>query len=93
MHLEFDYFTRALTFAAVDLEILAREHPPTIQRILKAVFDALREHPKAIKPVTPVTSFPISQLENAMRTMQGGKHMGKIVIESDANDLVLVSAL
>ena len=93
VHLEMNNFTRALTFAAVDLEILAREHPPTIQRILKAVFDTLRDYPKTIKPVTPVTSFPISQLESAMRTMQGGKHMGKIVIESNTGDLVLVSFL
>ena len=92
IHLEMNNFTRALTFAAVDLEILAREHPPTIQRILKAVFDALRDHPKTIKPVTPITSFRISQLENAMRTMQGGKHMGKIVIEANGDDLVLVSS-
>ena len=84
-------FTKALTFAAVDLEILAREYPPIIKRILEAVFDALKDHPETIKPVTPIITFPTSKLESAMRMMQGGKHVGKIVIEAKDDDHVLVS--
>lgn len=90
-HLEMNNFTKALTFAAVDLEILAREYPPIIKRTLKAVFDALKDHPETVKPVTPITTFPISKLESAMRMVQGGKHMGKIVIEAKDDDHVLVS--
>ena len=90
-HLEMNNFTKALTFAAVDLEILARKYPAIIKRTLKAVFDALKDHPEAIKPVTPITKFPISKLESAMRMIQGGKHMGKIVIEAKDDDHVLVS--
>lgn len=89
--LEMNNFTKALTFAAVDLEILSREFPPIIKRTLKAVFDALKDYPETIKPVTPITTFPTSKLESAMRILQGGKHMGKIVIEAKDDDHVLVS--
>ena len=90
-HLEMSNFTKALTFAAVDLEILAREHPPIIKKTLRAVFDALKDHPEAIKPVTPITTFPVSKIESAMRMIQGGKHIGKIIIEAKDDDHVLVS--
>ena len=58
--LEMNSFTNALTFAAVDLEIVAREHPPAFKRILGAVFQALQNHPETIKPLTPITVFAIS---------------------------------
>lgn len=90
-HLDMSNFTKALTFAAVDLEILGREYPSIIKRTLKAVFDALKDHPEVVKPVTPITTFPASRLESAMRMMQSRKHMGKIVIEAKDGDQVLVS--
>lgn len=33
-----------------------------------------------IKPITPINTFPASDIEAAFRYMQSGKHMGKIVI-------------
>ncbi|KAL8668446.1 MAG: hypothetical protein Q9168_006926, partial [Polycauliona sp. 1 TL-2023] len=92
-HLEMNSFTKALTFAAVDLEILGRECPSASKRILTAVFDALRDHPETIKPVTPITTFPASKIETALRTLQAGKHMGKLVIEAKVDGQVLADAL
>ena len=90
-NLELNQFKKALTFAAVDLEILGRNHPETIKRLFNLVFNALKNYPQVIKPVTPITKFPPSGLESAMRMIQGGKHMGKIVIEANDADHVLVS--
>ena len=90
-YLEMNNFRKALSFSAVDLEILGRSNPIRIRRILDTVFAALKDFPQVIKPVTPITTFPPSQIETAMRTMQGRKHMGKIVIEAKDDDYVLVS--
>lgn len=35
----------------------------------------------AIKPIEPITSFKAAQVQEAMRFMQKGSHIGKIVIE------------
>lgn len=34
-----------------------------------------------IKPIAPITSFEAAQVQEAMRFMQKGSHIGKIVIE------------
>lgn len=41
--------------------------------------------------MTPITTLPMSQVGQGMRMMQGGKHMGKIVIEAIEDDVVEVS--
>lgn len=41
-----------------------------------------------IQAVSPVSVFSISEVQQAMRMMQSGKHMGKVVIEAK-DDYVL----
>ena len=90
-HLEMNNFLKAVTFVAVDLGILAHEYPPAIKKLLTAVFDLLKANSETVRPVTPITTFPISEVKKGLRNMQGGKHMGKIVIEASDDDQVLVS--
>lgn len=92
-HLEMNNFLKAVTFAAVDLGILAHECPPAIKKLLIAVFDLLKTNSEIVRPVTPITTFPISEVKMGLRKMQGGKHMGKIVIEASDDAQVLVSFL
>lgn len=44
-----------------------------------------------LKPVTPLHVYTMSQLEDAFRCMQSGNNTGKIVIEVQPDDNVLVS--
>lgn len=44
-----------------------------------------------VKTVSPITTLPMSQISHGMRTLQGGKHMGKIVIEVMDDDIVQAS--
>ena len=44
------------------------------------------------KPVNPMTFMPFSRIEEGFRTMQIGKHIGKIVLEAHDEDLVPVSS-
>ena len=87
--LEMGAFTRAVTFSSIDLLQLGEFKGHDVHRVLKDVIHLYNE--KVIVPVEPVTVYPISEVEKSFRLMQAGKHMGKIVISANPNDLVPVS--
>ncbi|KAL9595199.1 MAG: hypothetical protein Q9219_006593 [cf. Caloplaca sp. 3 TL-2023] len=85
-NLEMEKFADSATFAAVDLGILSEKRPLEFKRILTEMVEM---HSKQIlKAVEPLTVFPISELQQAMRMMQTGKHSGKIVIEAREDCIV-----
>jgi aryl carrier-like protein len=45
---------------------------------------------KKLTPVAPVTEYPIADMVKAFRLLQAGKHVGKVVITSDADAVVPV---
>ena len=81
-------FTRAASFFAVDLNQLGRERGPLINKMLGIVMALLRE--KKIPLVSPIMQYPISEINRAFRLMQAGKHVGKIVIRVNPDDVVSV---
>ena len=90
-YLELNTFKKALSFTAVNLEVLSKARPKIIKAALNHISAAMGDPLQEIRAVTPITKLPASQIESAMRLMQGGKHMGKIVIEMMDDDLVFVS--
>ena len=86
--LEMEKFSQSVTYAAVDLGVVASLKPKRFQTLLTAV---LRLHQSgAVQPVSPITTYSMSEVEKALRLMQSGKHMGKVVIEAQAQDVVQV---
>jgi NADPH:quinone reductase-like Zn-dependent oxidoreductase len=86
--LQMEPFVRAASFFAVDLFQLGALKQQTTMNALQSVmslFDAGH-----LRPIAPISVYPISQLEKAFRIMQAGKHLGKIVVVPDPNDLVMV---
>ncbi|KAF2229541.1 polyketide synthase [Viridothelium virens] len=77
---------KAISFSAVDLVQLCDTRSHVVQRTLVAVMDLLRS--KSIRNISPVSLYPISDIARAFRTMQAGKHIGKIVVVPNANDMV-----
>ena len=90
-NLEMRKFAESTTFTAFDLGVLSEKQPRVFQRILQEVVDMHTQ--KALQPVTPTTIMPISDLQQAMRLMQAGKHTGKIVIEADADCTIQVGGI
>ncbi|KAG4440758.1 hypothetical protein IFR05_003745 [Cadophora sp. M221] len=84
--LEMARFEHNAMFASVDLTLVAAERPKIMQRLLADVFDLMSKG--HVKPISPITVFPISNVESAFRTLQGGKIMGKIVIVPRPDDQV-----
>ena len=81
-------FVRAASFFAFDLFQLGIVKPYATSDAFQAVMNLFQTD--RLKPVAPISTIPISQLEKAFRTMQAGKHLGKIVIVPHADDLVKV---
>lgn len=87
-NLEMEKFAESVSFISVDLGVLLDAKPQLLKRLLT---DVLQLHEqKVIHPVTPITTLPMSAISQAMRMMQGGKHIGKVVIETKDDDIVQV---
>jgi NADPH:quinone reductase-like Zn-dependent oxidoreductase len=80
-NLHMDQFDKSVTFAAVDVALLGMERPEMIHSGLRHVFNMFAEG--IFHPVHPVTTFPMSQVEDAFRLIATRKHTGKLVIIAD----------
>ena len=89
-YLEMKKFLGSVTFACVDLTVVAEYKPQIFNKLLTEVIELYQIN--AISEVAPITSFGMSEVQDAMRLMQGGKHMGKIIIQSQADEIVKVSS-
>lgn len=82
-------FRRCATFASVDLMQL-REYNRLLMR--EAIAESVRIcHERSKTPILPITQYSISDVEKAMRLMQAGKHMGKLILVPAIEDKVKVS--
>ncbi|KAI8725605.1 Carrier domain-containing protein [Fusarium sp. LHS14.1] len=78
-------FERNVSFSAVDLREILMEDPQVTAELLHKVMQFTRDTGAA---PAPVRSFPASQVEQAFRTLQNGKNIGRIVIEPGPDDIV-----
>ncbi len=90
-YLEMKRFLNSATFAGVDLGNVTFYQPAVINKLLTQVFALYQRN--AIRVISPITCFGMSEIQDAMRLMQGGKHMGKIVIQGRSEDIVQVMLL
>lgn len=77
-----------VTFAAVDLVALNNEKPELTVELFRNVMALIRA--EAVMAPQPVTTFAMSEVEKALRVMQTGKHIGKLVMVAQPNDVVKV---
>ncbi|KAL9123055.1 MAG: hypothetical protein Q9187_000382 [Circinaria calcarea] len=87
-YLEMEPLGRATSFTAIDLIHLGNHRGKVMSRVMADVLRLLDE--RAIQPVSPITVYPISEIQRAFRLMQAGKHMGKIIVKLNKGDLVSV---
>ncbi|GES56801.1 related to polyketide synthase [Aspergillus terreus] len=86
--LDMSTFSRSTTISAVDLVQVMREKPHYMADVFARIHQMLAGH--QIRPVYPLTSFPISELEQVLRSMQKGQHTGKLVVKHGRDDKVKV---
>ncbi|KAK3315828.1 putative polyketide synthase [Apodospora peruviana] len=84
--LEMAPLAKNVTFSSVDLVVVLAERPKMMQRILRDVFDLYGKG--TVRPITPLSTYAISDVETAFRSLQSGKNLGKIAITLEEEDIV-----
>lgn len=90
-HLEMHKFARNVTFAVVNLVSLVRERPQAAAQVWSKVMALFRS--KNLDGPSPITVYGISEIEKALRTMQSGRHMGKLVAVARPDETVKVCSV
>ncbi|KAJ3957697.1 hypothetical protein N0V92_005716 [Colletotrichum tropicale] len=84
--LDMSPFMHNVVFAGVNMLPIYRSNIPLFARIISDVMRLLGEG--VIRPIDPLTVMDYSQIEEAFRIMQTGKHIGKMVLKAGNSDLV-----
>ena len=89
--LDMGVLLRNTSFTSVDLGALREFKPTAFSTAFREVLDLYQN--RKLKDVSPRNVFSYSELHKAFRFMEGGKHIGKIVITVAAEDQVMVCSL
>lgn len=83
-------FLQNITFASVDLGLIAEKAKPLMADLMKDVMELATAHPARVHSPKPLHVFRSSEVETAFRYLQSGKNDGKTVIEIHQDDMVPV---
>ena len=78
MRLDMRSFSRSTTFTFINVNTLLEQASDTDGEIFAEVFKLLRTG--ILRTPYPITIYPVVQVEDASRTMQQGKHRGKMLL-------------
>ncbi|KAK4446921.1 reducing polyketide synthase rads1 [Podospora aff. communis PSN243] len=84
MRLDMRPFAKSTTFSFINMVTFLQENPGALGEILSDVFKLLAEG--ILRPAQPLTVYPVGRVEEAFRTMQQGKHLGKMILSFTADD-------
>lgn len=82
-------FAHNVSFSAIDLSHVIQSDPELTSRLLEATVELLIDG-RIVHP-SPLHTYPVSQLEQAFRHLQGGRNIGRVMITLDRSDMVPVS--
>lgn len=82
--LEMRQFKKSVSFTYFDIRTMITEDPATLGEAFNDVFKLLQKG--TLRVAHPLTTYPVSQIEDAFRTMQQGKHRGKILLSFRRED-------
>ncbi|KAH9430658.1 hypothetical protein MCOR02_007994 [Pyricularia oryzae] len=80
---------RGVRLEALELNYMRKTDPGRLDDLFSRAMESVlgEKLPRA----TPITRFPMSRIQEAMRFMQSGKHIGKITVEAVDGDVVDVA--
>ncbi|KAK8066687.1 hypothetical protein PG997_013434 [Apiospora hydei] len=79
-------FERQVIFAAVDPSLMYQKRPGLVTRGLEEVLAKIDEG--LLKPVQPVKTYSMADIEDTFRLVAARKHIGKVVLTADDQTLV-----
>lgn len=78
MRLDMRPFIKCTTFAFINLTNFFDDHKDIAGQILQDMFALV--HKGVLYAPSPLTAYPVGEIESAFRTMQRGKHRGKLAL-------------
>ena len=81
-------FMQDTSFSFFNLNHIETKRPDIMASIIEGAFDFLRRG--IIKPIKPLVTYPVSDIESAFRLMQTGKHLGKVTLTWGDDEVVPV---
>lgn len=87
--LEMSPFAKDATFAAFEIINILHQDPNRMANIMADVFRLLQNG--SVKSVTPLLGKPISEVGEALRLLQAGKHMGKVALMWDRDQTIPIA--
>ncbi|KAF2705690.1 hypothetical protein K504DRAFT_460398 [Pleomassaria siparia CBS 279.74] len=79
--LPMEVFKRNATFSSFDISLVSKQKPHLGAALMAEVVQLYRQG--VVKPIDYITTFDISDLQQAMMHMSKGTHVGKIIITYD----------
>jgi acyl transferase domain-containing protein/NADPH:quinone reductase-like Zn-dependent oxidoreductase len=86
--LQMNSLFKNVTFASVDINELISQRPQQMAVLFAQVMSFIRDG--TLCPTQPISSFGISEIHTAIRTVLTGKQMGPVVIKPEPNEMVNV---
>ncbi|KAI1171949.1 hypothetical protein F4777DRAFT_593267 [Nemania sp. FL0916] len=85
-------FDRNTSFCSLDIAVVLKTDAKLMGRIMKEVEESvLNDISRRYKAPHPLTIFKRSEIESALRLLQTGRHMGKLVINwAEADDIQMI---
>lgn len=81
-------FARGARFESIELNYMRLTDMERLEDLFERAMDSVLA--QGLKRETPITKYAISGIQSALRFMQSGKHIGKLVIEPHSTDVVPV---
>lgn len=81
-------FARSASFIGFDILQFAEHKAEAFHECLSKVIAQCST--KDLRPASPTTTLPMSEMEKGLRQMQAGTHVGKLVLAPQAGDRVTV---
>jgi NADPH:quinone reductase-like Zn-dependent oxidoreductase len=88
--LEQSRFLNNVTFVGLDFRHMTMTSPLYSQEAFRGYMGLIEQG--KLKAPQPITTYGMGDVEKAFRTMQSGKHIGKLVIMAKEGELAKVSA-
>ncbi|CAI6332955.1 unnamed protein product [Periconia digitata] len=83
-------FDRNVTFSGIDLRAMFIRRPEEERECLSEIMDLIRSG--VVRPIQPISVYPVTELSTGLRKLQSGHNIGKIVITFGDNDTALVDS-
>ncbi|KAL7906095.1 putative polyketide synthase [Trichoderma velutinum] len=84
-------FSRGISMAALDIPTLVQRRRADVHRVLSEIAKLIQQ--EVLTPVHPVTTYPLSDVQEAFKFVETGAHTGKVVLSAGPDEQVPVVPL